>query len=113
MIQVRRAALRGALDHASAVAEAGTEEDVCISKEALLQRDDDELCAAEAGAEESADVLGMREVERGVDLVEDVHRRGLELQQRHDQRERDERPLATAQLRQALLPYATELYFDL
>ena len=113
MIQVRRAALRGTLDDASAVAKAGAKEDIRISEEALLERDDDELGAAEACAEERADVLRVREVERSVDLVEDVHRRGLELQQRHDQRERDQRPLASAQLRQTLLPHAPQLHLDL
>jgi hypothetical protein len=31
-------------------------------------------------------VLRVRQVERGVDLVEDIHRRRHELQQCHDQR---------------------------
>ena len=113
MIQVRRAALGRTLDDASAVAEASTKEDIGVSEEALLEGDDDKLCAAETGAEERADMLRVREVERGVDLVEDVHRRRLELQQRHDQRERNQRPLPPAQLCQTLLPYTPELYLDL
>lgn len=80
-------------------------------------------------------MLRVREIERRVDLVEDVHGRGLELQERHDQGERDERsalgvgmsakrsregywwekgsiPLTTAQLGEALLPHGTEAHFD-
>ena len=92
MIHRGRAALRSALDDARAVAEARPEEDVGVREEALLERDDDELCAAEPRAEEGADVLRVRQVQRRVDLVEDVHRCWLELQQRHDQRQRDQRP---------------------
>ena len=84
-IQGRRAALRGAFDYASAVAETRAEENVGVGEETLLERDDYELCAAEACAEERADVLRVGQVERGVDLVEYVHRRWLELQQCHDQ----------------------------
>jgi hypothetical protein len=86
------AAVRRALDDARPVAEARLEEHVRVREQALLEADDDELAALEARAEELPDVLRVREVERGVDLVEDVHRRGLELQERQDQRQRDERP---------------------
>jgi hypothetical protein len=67
------------------------EEDVGVGEEAFLKRDDDELAALEAVPEELADVLRVREIQRGVDLVEDVHRRRLKLQERHDERERNER----------------------
>jgi hypothetical protein len=90
VLRVCRVAVCSALDYARAVAEARAEQDVRVGEKALFERDDDELRAAEAPAEERADVLRVREVERRVDLVEDVHRRRLELQQRHDQRERDE-----------------------
>jgi hypothetical protein len=92
-IQRRVAALRGALDYAHAIPESRPEEDVRIREQALLERDDDELRAAEPRPEERADVLRVREVQRCVYLVEDVHRRRFELQQRHDQRERDQRPV--------------------
>ena len=92
-IQRRVAALRGALDYARAIPESRPEEDVRIREQALLERDDDELRAAEPRPEERADVLRVREVQRCVYLVEDVHRRRFELQQRHDQRERDQRPV--------------------
>ena len=101
-MQERRAALHGAFDDAGHVAEAG------------------------------ANVLRVGQVERTIDLVEDVHRRGLELQQGHDQRQRNERPVvllfdiafyylkrggthrwSPAQLRQALFPRAAQLNFDL
>lgn len=84
LVQHGRGPMRGALDDRRPVAEARAEEHVRVREEALLERDDDELRALEARAEELADVLRVRQVERGVDLVQDVHRRGLELQQRHD-----------------------------
>jgi hypothetical protein len=90
VLRICRVALRSALDHARTIAEARAEQDVRIREEALFERDDNELCAAEPRAEERADVLRVREVERHVDLVKDVHQHRLELQQRHDQRERDE-----------------------
>ena len=94
LVPVRRrcGAVRSALDDGRAVAEARAEEDVRVREEALLERHDDELRALEARAEELPDVLRVREVERRVDLVEDVHWRGLELEEGHDQGERDERP---------------------
>jgi hypothetical protein len=58
-------------------------------------------------------MLGMREIESGVDFVQNVHWSRLELKQRHNQRERDERSLSTAEFRQALLPDGTELNLDL
>ena len=85
-IQGGRAALRGAFDDAGPVAEPHAEENVDVREEAVFQREDDELCAAKACAEERADLVRVGQVERGVDLVEDVHRRRVELQQCHDQR---------------------------
>ena len=41
------------------------------------------MLTLEPRAEELPDVLGVREIQRGVDLVEDVHRRRLELQEGH------------------------------
>lgn len=120
-----------AIDSANAhdrgvVAELGPVEHVGVGEEALLQRDDDlpasaqstpstthELRALEAGAEEVADVLRVREVEGRVDLVEDVHGRRAVLEQGHDQRERDERALAAGELGQALLPDGAEPDADL
>lgn len=58
-------------------------------------------------------MLGVGEIEGGVDFVEDIHGSGLELEQGHNEGERDERPLPAAQLRQALLPDTPEPYFDL
>ena len=80
------AALRSSFDDASAVAESRAEKDVRVREEALFERDDDELRPAEPCAEQLADVLRVREVQCRVDLVQDVHRRWLELKQRHDQR---------------------------
>lgn len=85
--------MRGALDDGSSVSEARPEEHVRVREEALLERDDDELRALEARSEQLPDVLRVRQVEGGVNLVQNVHRRGLELQQGHDEGERDKRPV--------------------
>ena len=84
--QRRTATLRRPFGDASSVAESCAEKDVRIPEESLFERDDNELHAAEPCAEERADVLHVREVQCCVDLVHDVHRRGLESKQRHDQR---------------------------
>ena len=90
-IQRAGTTLRRALDNTCPIAEARAEEYVRVREQALLERDDDELRAAEARAEEGANVLRVRQVKRGVDLVEDVDWCWLELQERQDEGERDER----------------------
>lgn len=70
----------------------GLEKNVSVGEEALLERDDDELGALEAVAEELADVLRVAQVESRINLVQDVHRRGLELEERHDEGEGDKGP---------------------
>ena len=60
-----------------------------------------------------ADVLCVRGVEGGIDLVEDVEGRGLVEQQREDERESDERALTAAQLGERLLPDLTEADLEL
>jgi len=84
--QRRTATLRRSFGDASSVAESRAEMDVRIPEESLFERDDDELHAAEPCAAERADVLHVREVQCCVDLVQDVHRRGLESKRRHDRR---------------------------
>lgn len=75
------------------------EEHVSIRKETLLETDDDKLATLEPVAEELPDVLGVRQVECGVNLVEDVHRRRLKLQEGHNERERNERPVWAIRIR--------------
>ena len=58
-------------------------------------------------------MLGMREIESRVNFVQNVHRSWFELEQRHNQREGDKRPLSTAEFRQALLPDSAKLNLDL
>jgi hypothetical protein len=69
----------------------GLEQHVRVREESFLETDDDELGSLEAITEEGTDVLGVRQVEGGVDLIEDVHRSGLELEEGHDEGEGDER----------------------
>ena len=78
------------LHDAGALAEPRLEDPVRVLKHAVLETDDDELRPLEARLDQAADVLRVREVERGVDLVEYVHGRRLELEQRHDEGEGDE-----------------------
>jgi hypothetical protein len=77
--------LRCSLDNRRAVAEFGLEQDIRVCEETFLQRNDNELRAFESRSEELANVLGMGQIEGGVDLVEDVHGCRLELEQSHDQ----------------------------
>ena len=58
--------------------------------------------------EHVADVLRVRQVQRSVDLVQDVERGRLEEQQGQDEGQSNQRPLAAAQLRQRLLPLTAE-----
>ena len=83
-IKRTRAPLRSPLNHTRPISKPRPKQHVRIREKALLERDDDELGAAEARAEEVAYVLSVREVECGVDLVEDVHGRRLELEEGHD-----------------------------
>lgn len=63
--------------------------------------------------EHLADVLRVREVERGVHLVQDVERRGLEQQHGQHQRQRHQRPLPARQLAQGLFPRVVEAHLHL
>lgn len=72
-------------DDASALAEAGAEDLVRVLEHAVLQADDDELRALEARLDDASDVLCVRQVERRVYFVENVHWCRLELQQGQDQ----------------------------
>lgn len=87
---MRNSPLRRPLNHARPIAEPCPEEHVRIRKQPFLEGDDDELRTAEARAEERADVLRVREVERGVNFVEDVDGCGLELEEGEDEGEGDE-----------------------
>ena len=60
----------------------------------VAERDDDELRVARSLLDVVADDAHVAEVERGVDLVHDVQRRGLVVVQREHERERGEGLLA-------------------
>lgn len=89
LLQIRR---RQRLHHTRALAEAGTEDAVRVLEHAVLERHDNKLRPLEARFDEAADVLSVRQVQRRVHLVQDVHGRRLELEQGHDEGEGDERP---------------------
>jgi hypothetical protein len=80
------ASLRRSLHNTSAVPEPRPEQDVRVREQALFQTDHNELRSLEAVLEQLPDVLRVREVEGSVDLVENIHWRGFELEEGHDQR---------------------------
>ena len=79
----------------------------------VFEGDDDELRLFKVLFEHDADVLRVRQVERGVDLVEDVDGRRLEEKHGQDQRQGHQRALAAAQLLQTVLPHAAERHLPL
>lgn len=74
------------------LAEASAENAVGILEHAILERDDDELGSLESGLDESTDVLCVGQIQGSIDLVKNVHGRGLELQEGHDQGQGNQRP---------------------
>ena len=68
----------------------------------LLVRDDDELRAVAQLLEEGDEAAEVGVVERRLDLVHDVEGRGPRLEDRDEQRHRDERALATGEQREPL-----------
>lgn len=72
------------LNNTGALAESCTEDAVGVLEHAVLQGHHNELRALEASLNQSTNVLGMRQIERGVDLIENVHWRRFELQESHN-----------------------------
>ena len=87
LLHIRR---REGLDHTRTIHKPHPENAVGICEHAILQTNDDELTAAESRANEPANVLGVREIESGVDLVENVHGCWGVLEQGEDEGEGDE-----------------------
>lgn len=77
------------MHHASALAESGAKDPIRILEHAVLEADHDELAALEARFDQAANVLCMREVQRRVNFVENVHGRRLELKEREDEGKSD------------------------
>ena len=75
---------RQTLHYARTLTEPRAEDPICILKHAILQTDHNELTPLEARLDQPTDILCVAEVERGIDLVEDVHWCRFELQERHD-----------------------------
>lgn len=86
-LHIRR---RERLDNTSTVHEPRPENPVRVREHAILQTDHDELTAAEARADQSADVLRVGKVEGGVDFVENVHGCWGVLEEGEDEGEGDE-----------------------
>lgn len=57
------------------------------------------------------DMLRVLQIQGSVHLVENVHGRWLELEQRHDERQCNQRPLPTRKLSQTLLPDLPQPHF--
>lgn len=96
LLHIRR---RESLDHTRAIHKPCPENAVRVREHAILQTDDDELTAAEARADQATDVLGVREIESGVDFVENVHGCWGVLEQGKDEGEGDERSRGIVSLR--------------
>jgi len=114
---ISQRALRGGggtyFNNACTVSELSPEQHVGIIKQAVLQTDHNKLRILEPILEQLPDMLGMGEIESGIDFVQNVHWSGFELEQGHNQGEGDEGSLSAAEFCQALLPDGTNLNLDL
>lgn len=63
-----------------------------ILEHPILQTNHHELTPLEPRLDQAPNVLRMRQIQRSINLVEDIHRSGLELQQREDEGEGDQGP---------------------
>ena len=79
----------------------------------VVVRDDDELCLLRERLEDLAEAHDIRLIQRGVHLIEQAERRRIRLQQREEQRRRDQRALAAGEQRQVLHLLARNLHVDL
>lgn len=52
---------------------------ICVLKHAIFQRDDNKLTSLKPRLDKPSDILRVRQIERGVDFVQDVHGRWFEL----------------------------------
>ena len=73
------------LDHTCSLAKPCPEDAVRILEHAVLQRDNNELRALESSLDEAADVLCVRQIQRCIDLVKNIHGRRLELEKGHNE----------------------------
>lgn len=62
------------LYHTRPFAEPRPEDSVCVLEHAVLQADNDKLTALEPRLDKPPNILGMRDIEGRVNLVQDVHR---------------------------------------
>jgi hypothetical protein len=71
------------------ILEPRSEDAIRILEHTILQTDDNELTALETCFDQPANVLRMRQIQRGIDFVQDVHGRGFELEKCHNKGEGD------------------------
>jgi hypothetical protein len=76
---------RQRLNHTCSFTESCPEDTVCILKHAILQTNNDELTPFEPRLDQSSNVLRVREIERRINFVKNVHRCWLELKECHDE----------------------------
>jgi len=90
-------------DWTGAIYESCSVDPIGICEHPFLQTDHNKLRAfvssvyeqevpLEASFDQPTDVLGMAEIERCVNFVQDIHRRRFELQETHDECQRNQRP---------------------
>lgn len=70
---------RKRLDSTGPIRKPRPKDPICILEHAILQTDDDELGALESSLDQSTDVLCVRQIQSGVNLIENVHGSWLEL----------------------------------
>lgn len=107
LLHIRR---RESLNHARAIHKPCPEDAVRVREHAVLQTDDDELTSAEARPDQATDVLGVGEIESGVDFVENVHGCWGVLEQREDKGEGDEGSRGIVSLKLRMLMGRWETY---
>jgi len=108
LLQVRR---RQRLHHTRPLTEPRLEDPIRILKHAVLQTNDNKLTSLEPLLDQPANILRMRQIQRRIYFIQNIHGRRLELQ-RHDQTQCDQGPLSARELSQALLPDLAQLDFD-
>ena len=67
---------------------------ICVLEHTILQTDDNKLTSLESRLDQSTDVLGMTQIKRGINFVENIHGRWLELEEGKNEGEGDKRSVA-------------------
>ena len=91
----------------------GAKDPIRVLKHAVLQTHHNKLTTLEPSLDQPTNILRMAQIQRRIDLIQDIHGRGFELQESEDQGESDEGALATGKFGEGLLPDFAQGDFDL